>query len=210
MKVSIEKEELVIRLPLNQPPVLSSTGKTLVVASTCGNQRTDAVIDDQNVIVGVNAYIARPARSAPHIHPHPSTSPTTPFHHTRSTGGTARMSHIVSIQTKVRDPAAITAACQRLGLAAPFQGTTELFSGEATGLLVQLPGWQYPVVIDVTTGELRYDNYNGAWGAQEQLDRFLQLYAVEKVIREAQLKNYAVSEQTLQDGSVQLRITQGG
>lgn len=62
MKVSIEKGELVIRLPLNQPPVLSTTGKTLVVASTRGNQRTDAVIDGQPVLVGVNAYIAKPAR----------------------------------------------------------------------------------------------------------------------------------------------------
>jgi hypothetical protein len=62
MKVSIKKGELVIRLPVNQPPVLSATGKTLVVASTRGNQRTDAVIDGQNVIVGVNDYIARPAR----------------------------------------------------------------------------------------------------------------------------------------------------
>jgi hypothetical protein len=32
------------------------------VASTRGNQRTEAVIDGQPVIVGVNAYIARPAR----------------------------------------------------------------------------------------------------------------------------------------------------
>jgi hypothetical protein len=62
VKVSIDKGELVIRLPLNQPPVLSATGKTLVVASTRGNQRTDAVVDGRPVIVGVNAYIARPAR----------------------------------------------------------------------------------------------------------------------------------------------------
>jgi hypothetical protein len=62
VKVSIDKGELVIRLPLNQPPVLSASGKTLVVASTRGNQRSDAVIDGQPVIVGVNAYIVRPAR----------------------------------------------------------------------------------------------------------------------------------------------------
>jgi hypothetical protein len=62
MKVTIEKGELVIRLPLNQPPVLSSSGKSLVVASTRGNQRTDAVIDGQPVILGINAYIAKPAR----------------------------------------------------------------------------------------------------------------------------------------------------
>ena len=62
MKVSIENGELVIRLPLNRPPVVSASGKTLVVASTRGNQRTDAVIDGWPVIVGLNAYVAKAAR----------------------------------------------------------------------------------------------------------------------------------------------------
>src|SRR5215467_16278717 len=101
------------------------------------------------------------------------------------------MSHIVSIQTKVRDPAAVAAACQRLSLAAPVQGTARLYSGEATGLLVQLPGWQYPVVIDTATGEVRYDNFAGRWGEQAQLDRFLQMYAVELAKLEARKKGYA-------------------
>ena len=43
------------------------------------------------------------------------------------------MSHIVSVSTKIRDSVAVTAACQRLGLPQPVQGTAELFSGEATG-----------------------------------------------------------------------------
>jgi len=119
------------------------------------------------------------------------------------------MSHVVSIQTKVRDPVAVVAACQRLGLAAPVQGTARLYSGEATGLLVQLPGWQYPVVIDLATGEVRYDNFGGRWGEQSQLDRFLQLYAVEKTRLEARKKGYQVSEQTLQDGSIRLQIIEG-
>jgi hypothetical protein len=38
------------------------TGKTLVIASTRGNQRTDAVIDGRPVIVGANAYVAKAAR----------------------------------------------------------------------------------------------------------------------------------------------------
>ncbi len=89
------------------------------------------------------------------------------------------MSHIVSIQTEVRDPGAVGAACRRLGLPEPVHGTARLFEGEATGLLVKLPGWLYPVACDVQTGELRYDNYNGSWGGQEHLDRFMQSYAVE-------------------------------
>jgi hypothetical protein len=62
VKATIENGELVIRLPLNRTPVLSSSGKSLVVASSHGNQKTDAVIDGQPIVIGVNAYIARPTR----------------------------------------------------------------------------------------------------------------------------------------------------
>jgi hypothetical protein len=119
------------------------------------------------------------------------------------------LSHIVSIQTKVHDPAAVTAACQRLGLAAPVQGTTQLFSGEATGLMVRLPGWEYPVVIDTLTGTVRYDNFNGHWGDQAHLNRFLQAYAVEKTKLEARKRGHTVTEQALQDGSIRLRLVEG-
>jgi hypothetical protein len=62
MNVTIENGELVIRLPLNKPPIPSATGKSLVVASTRGNQQTEAVVNGLRVTVGVNAYIAKPAR----------------------------------------------------------------------------------------------------------------------------------------------------
>ena len=120
------------------------------------------------------------------------------------------MSHIVTIATKVRDPAAVRAACQRLGLDQPAEGTAQLFSGEASGLVVQLKDWRYPLVIDVQTGEVRYDNYGGAWGAQEQLDRLLQCYAAEKVKIEARKRGYVVSEQALENGSIRLQIIEGG
>jgi hypothetical protein len=119
------------------------------------------------------------------------------------------MSHIVTISTRVRDPAAVAAACRRLGLGAPVQGTARLFSGEAAGLLVQLPGWRYPAVVDTATGEVRFDNYGGAWGEQDQLDRLLQMYAVEKAKLEARARGYAVTEQALQDGSIRLQIIEG-
>jgi hypothetical protein len=67
------------------------------------------------------------------------------------------MSHIVSIKSEVRDAVAVKAACQRLGLAEPVQGKTELFSGEVEGLAVQLPEWVYPIVADLSTGKLAYD-----------------------------------------------------
>jgi hypothetical protein len=118
------------------------------------------------------------------------------------------MSHIVSIQTKLRDLAAITAACQHLGLPAPMQGTAQLYSGEATGLLVQLPGWQYPIAIDTTDGTVQFDHFEGRWGAIEKLHEFVQCYVVEKTRREAQARGYPVYVSPLPDGSIKLQIVE--
>ena len=109
------------------------------------------------------------------------------------------MSHIVTIQTQVRDAAAVEAACRRLGLALPGQGTARMYAGEETGLLVRLPGWKYPVVCKTAAGQLVYDNYEGRWGEQKELDRFLQVYAVEKARIEARRQGHDVREQALAD-----------
>lgn len=50
---------LTIVLDLTIPGVPSASGKTLVVASTRGNQVTDATINGKNVVIGCNAYIRR-------------------------------------------------------------------------------------------------------------------------------------------------------
>jgi hypothetical protein len=120
------------------------------------------------------------------------------------------LSHIVTIRTEVRDPAAVAAACSRLGLPEPVAGTARLFSGEATGLLVRLPGWRYPLVCDTAAGEVRFDDYGGAWGRREELDRFLQRYAVEKAALEARRRGHAVAEQLLPDGRIRLTVSVSG
>ena len=120
------------------------------------------------------------------------------------------MSHIVQIRSQVKDVVAAKAACQRLGLAEPIQETVRLFNGTATGLTVRLPGWNYPAVFDLSTGEVKFDNYGGHWGDQKELDRFLQIYAVEKAKIEARKRGHSVSEQQLADGSVKLTIQVAG
>ncbi len=120
------------------------------------------------------------------------------------------MSHIVEINTQVRDPIAVRAACRRLHLDSPITGKAKLFSGEATGLIAKLPGWKYPVVFNTESGEARYDNYNGHWGDQQQLDLFLQAYACEKSRIECRKKGHTLTEQTLADGSIKLTINVGG
>ena len=82
------------------------------------------------------------------------------------------MSHIVQVQTQIKDAAAVQAACQRLNLPAPVQGKAKLFSGEVEGLAVQLPDWVYPIVVDLPTGQMKIDNFGGRWGDQARLDSF--------------------------------------
>ncbi len=62
MKVTIEPNpstganDLVVRIPL-QNPTPSASGKTLVVATTHGNVKTEAQIAGKTITLGLNAYI---------------------------------------------------------------------------------------------------------------------------------------------------------
>lgn len=116
------------------------------------------------------------------------------------------MSHIVTIKTEVRDREALQLACQRLALPEPMHRTVHFFSQTVSGLAVELPRWSYPVVCDLASGQVQYDNYGGAWGEQRELDRLMQAYAIEKTKLEARRKGYSVLEQPLRDGSVKLTV----
>ncbi len=120
------------------------------------------------------------------------------------------MSHIVEIQTQVRDAEAVRATCNRLGLPPPAEGPTRLFSSTVSGLAVQLPGWRYPAVCQLESGQVKFDNFNGHWGNPVELDRFLQAYAVERARIEARKKGYSVTEQPLADGSIKLTVQVAG
>ena len=120
------------------------------------------------------------------------------------------MSHIVEIQTEVRNPVAVSLACDRLRLPKPKLGTFEVFTKEVTGMGVELPGWRYPVVCDLGTGNIQMDDFGGRWGDRAQLERFLQAYAVEVAKVEARKKGHTVVEQALKDGSIKLTVQVGG
>ena len=120
------------------------------------------------------------------------------------------MSHIVEVRTEVRDVTAVKSACRRRQLAEPTMGTFQLFTKKATGLGVQLPQWLYPVVVDLPIGKLSYDNFEGRWGKQEELNGFLQAYAVEKAALEARKAGHSVFEKQLEDGSVKLTVMVAG
>jgi len=58
MKVEIRDGKLCIEIDLEKP-TLSTSGKTLVVASTRGNAVTDVLVDGKPVTIGLNAYISK-------------------------------------------------------------------------------------------------------------------------------------------------------
>jgi hypothetical protein len=56
LTVTREGDTLVIRLSI-QAPTPSASGKTLVVASTRGNQKTSLRVEGKDLYLGVNAYV---------------------------------------------------------------------------------------------------------------------------------------------------------
>jgi hypothetical protein len=120
------------------------------------------------------------------------------------------MSHVVTIQTKVHNAHAAVSACQRLNLPMPVQGTAQLDGGEATGLIIHLSGWQYPVVIDTLTGVIRYDSEGLDADRQQQLRHFLQIYVIEKARLACQKKPYAVSGQAPKDNGIKVPMIERG
>ena len=58
MKVEVIGGDMVITIPMGTPTP-SASGKTLVVASSRGNQATGLIIQGKPVIIGLNAYIAK-------------------------------------------------------------------------------------------------------------------------------------------------------
>ena len=120
------------------------------------------------------------------------------------------MSHIVQIETEVRDAVAGEAAWRRLGRKSPTPGTPQRLSAGGPGVLVEFAAWRYPIVCNPVSGKVQFDNFEGHWGELVQLHRFLQAYAVEKARLEAHKQGHSVYEQPLADGSIQLTIQVAG
>jgi hypothetical protein len=118
------------------------------------------------------------------------------------------MSHTTTIKTQFKTKESIIAAANEMGLPAIQEGEFTLFDRtKVKGVAVKLPNWVYPVVIDTTTGTAHFDNYGGKWGAQAQLDKFTQTYAVHQATAMAKSKGYLVRRQQQDNGSVQLVVT---
>ena len=57
LEAKLVGKKLVITIDMNEQPTPSATGKTLVVASSHGNQPTTLTVQGKPVVIGLNAYI---------------------------------------------------------------------------------------------------------------------------------------------------------
>lgn len=64
IKVTLKRAEeagagqvLVIEIPLERAPQVSSSGKSIVIASSHGNVRTEAEWEGKPITIGLNAYV---------------------------------------------------------------------------------------------------------------------------------------------------------
>lgn len=116
------------------------------------------------------------------------------------------MSHINVVKVQMKNEDAVMAAAKHLGLTVLGRQKFNLYEGAVEGLGLKLEGWRYPVVLDLETGEVKYDNYNGSWGDQIQLDRLVQRYGVECARLEAEMHGYQYQETLLPNGDVEVEL----
>jgi len=145
------------------------------------------------------------------------------------------MSHVVLIKANITDLEVVASACKRLGfhfhlqqktfrwygtwlndfdaaLAAHEQGIDPKDYGKCDHA-ISIPGANYEVGLLEREGsyQLLFDFYEHAIKEQlggEGAPRFLQAYAVEAALKQARSQGYLVHEQTLEDGTITLQLTE--
>lgn len=117
------------------------------------------------------------------------------------------MSHIVTCNVQMKDKNCLDRAIKHCGFVDLGEGTHTLWSNQkVTGRGIKLPDWHHPVVIK-EDGKAAYDNYNGGWGKQIELDKLVQRYAIETAVDQAVTGGYSYVENKLENGDVELTMT---
>ncbi len=116
------------------------------------------------------------------------------------------MSHIVTCKVALTKPALLKKAIAHCGLVDLGVKRHKVYSETVEGQGVSLPDWHHPVVIKAD-GTAVYDNFNGSWGKQVELDKLVQRYAIEALTEEAAINNGMVMmENRLENGDVEMHI----
>lgn len=116
------------------------------------------------------------------------------------------MSHIVELDIRINNVALFGKIAEMLGHEIVGPGEHYIFGQKPTGFGINLKGWSYPIVVK-DDGTLVYDNYHGGWGNLGVLDNLVQQYAKALTLLQARAAGRNVTEQTMPDGTIVLRIS---
>jgi hypothetical protein len=122
------------------------------------------------------------------------------------------MSHFVSVETQVRDAAALKSACAEMGLQVSENAVARGYGSNSVkgDLVIRLKG-PYDIALN-RQPDGNYGLTTDWWGGHVETEvgkdygRLLQLYAVHKAQIEAKKKGLTCRRQALGDGSVKLVI----
>lgn len=117
------------------------------------------------------------------------------------------MSHIATVKVMIKDLQALEAVCRELGIPVEVRSRkVKMYSGEIqAAATLRPPGWTYPVVVQAD-GSVKYDNYGGRWGKQDQLNRVLRRYSERVAVSQARRMGLSVRRHEQPDGSVVLSL----
>lgn len=130
------------------------------------------------------------------------------------------MSHFVTIQTQVRDAAALEDACAELGVELLHNAEARGYANQTRrgDLVIRLKG-PYDIAANresvdekANTDSAPYTLTTDWWGGHVEKEvgpnygRLLQLYGVHKTIREARRKRLRVTRRHETDGSIRLTL----
>jgi hypothetical protein len=115
------------------------------------------------------------------------------------------VSHTATVEIHFRDPEALADACRELGFPLEHGSVTFYDQQIASGEVIRLPGWHYPIVVE-TPETVRMDNFDGRWGDIAHFRRLKQTYAVHASIRAVQRTGRRVLQRIEQSGHVQLVV----
>lgn len=115
------------------------------------------------------------------------------------------MSQTLVCKTQIKNRERLEGVLRELGVPHEYAAEFRMFDGETikNALLFTPEGWRHQVAVPVN-GNLRYDNYEGHWGKEEELDKILQAYSVAELRHQAQLEGYIVTETKLDNGDIEL------
>lgn len=130
------------------------------------------------------------------------------------------MSHFVTIQTQVRDVAALEDACAELGVELLHDAEARGYANQSRhgDLVIRLNG-HYDIAanresegVETETASAPYTLTTDWWGGHVEKEvgpnygRLLQLYGVHKTMREASRKRLRVTRRQETDGSIRLTL----